>query len=77
MTIQVTYEGDLHTDSVHIQSGAKILTDAPVDNHGKGENFSPTDMVASALASCILTIMDIKARDMNIDLKGTKAEVTK
>lgn len=77
MTIQVTYEGDLHTDSVHIQSGAKILTDAPVDNHGKGENFSPTDMVASALASCILTIMDIKAREMNIDLKGTKAEVTK
>lgn len=77
MTIKVTYEGDLHTDSVHIQSGAKIATDAPRDNHGKGENFSPTDMVASALASCILTIMGIKAQEMNIDIKGTQAEVTK
>jgi uncharacterized OsmC-like protein len=77
MTVQVTYEGELHTDSVHIQSGARIATDAPVDNHGRGESFSPTDMVASALASCMLTIMGIKAQEMNIDLRGTKAEVTK
>lgn len=77
MTLEVIYQGDLHTDSVHIQSGAKIATDAPVDNHGKGESFSPTDLVASALASCILSIMGIKSREMKIDLKGTRAEVTK
>lgn len=77
MTVEVLYEGSLHTEATHIQSGTKISTDAPKDNHGKGESFSPTDMVASALASCMLTVMGIKASSMGIDLKGTKAEVTK
>ena len=54
-----------------------IITDAPVDNHGKGEAFSPTDLVATALASCLITIMGIKARNLEVEIDGTKAEVTK
>ena len=77
MTSKVTYLGDLRTSSVHIQSGSEILSDAPVDNNGKGEAFSPTDSVANALATCMMTIMGIKARDMNIDFKGSTAAVTK
>ncbi len=77
MTSKITYLGHLRTSSVHIQSGTEILSDAPVDNHGKGEAFSPTDLVANALGSCILTIMGIKAQDLNIDISGTTAEVTK
>lgn len=77
MTSKVIYLGDLRTESEHLQSGEKILTDAPVDNNGKGEAFSPTDMVANSLATCMLTIMGIKARDLAIDLRGTTAEVTK
>ena len=77
MTSKVTYLGHLRTSSVHIQSGKEILSDAPVDNHGKGEAFSPTDMVANALGCCILTIMGIKAQDLNIDITGTTANVTK
>ena len=77
MTSKVIYLGDLRTESEHLQSGEKILTDAPVDNNGKGEAFSPTDMVANSLATCMLTIMGIKARDLSIDLRGTTAEVTK
>ena len=77
MTSKVTYLGDLRTSSIHIASGAEIVSDAPVDNNGKGEAFSPTDTVANALASCMLTIMGIKARDMGISLEGTTAEVTK
>ncbi len=77
MTVQIMYEGDLRTECIHLQSGSKIATDAPTDNQGKGENFSPTDLVATALASCILTTMGIKARTMEIDLKGTQADVTK
>ncbi len=77
MTVQITYEGDLRTECIHLQSGSKIATDAPTDNQGKGEHFSPTDLVATALASCILTTMGIKAQDMHIDLKGTQADVTK
>lgn len=77
MTSKVTYLGDLRTSSVHIQSGTEILSDAPVDNNGKGEAFSPTDTVANALASCMMTIMGIKARDLNIDFKGSTAAVTK
>ena len=77
MTSKVTYLGHLRTSSVHIQSGTEILSDAPVDNHGKGEAFSPTDMVANALGCCILTIMGIKAQDLNIDISGTTANVTK
>ncbi|KOS07939.1 osmotically inducible protein OsmC [Flavobacterium akiainvivens] len=77
MTSKVTYLGDLRTSSVHTASGSEILSDAPVDNNGRGEAFSPTDTVANALASCMLTVMGIKARDMQVDLTGTTAEVTK
>ena len=77
MTSKVTYLGDLRTSSIHIQSGTEILSDAPVDNNGKGEAFSPTDSVANALATCMMTIMGIKARDMEIDFKGSTAAVTK
>ena len=71
------YEGQLRTRLKHVQSGNEILTDAPRDNHGKGEAFSPTDLVAGALGSCILTIMAIVGERRNIDLKGTRAEITK
>lgn len=77
MTSKTTYLGDLRTSCEHLQSKAQFLTDAPVDNQGKGEAFSPTDTVATALASCMMTIMGIKARDNNLDIKGTTASVTK
>ncbi len=73
----VRYLGELRTSSMHMQSGTEIITDAPSDNHGKGEAFSPTDMVTNSLATCMITIMAIKARDMDLELKGTTAEVTK
>ena len=77
MTSIVNYLGDLRTSANHLASKNNIITDAPIDNQGKGEAFSPTDTVATALASCLLTIMGIKARDLNIDITNTKAEVTK
>ena len=77
MTSKITYLGDLRTSSIHLQSGTEILSDAPVDNNGKGEAFSPTDLVANATGSCMMTIMAIKARDLNVDLIGTTIEVTK
>ena len=77
MTSKVVYLGELRTVCEHLQSGSTIITDAPVDNEGKGEAFSPTDTVATALASCMYTIMGIKARDHDFDLKDTYAEVTK
>jgi len=77
MTSTVVYDGQLRTVGTHLQSGTVIETDAPVDNQGKAEKFSPSDLVATALGSCMLTIMGIKARDLNIDLKGTKIEVQK
>lgn len=77
MTSKVTYLGDLRTKSIHVQSGSEIISDAPLDNNGKGEAFSPTDTVANALASCMMTIMGIKARDLNVDLVDSTAEVTK
>lgn len=77
MTSKVTYLGDLRTSSVHLQSGSEIISDAPVDNNGKGEAFSPTDTVANALASCMFTVMGIKARSMDVDFSGATAEVTK
>lgn len=77
MTSKVNYLGDLRTAAIHIASDKNIITDAPIDNQGKGEAFSPTDTVATALASCLLTIMGIKARDLNIDITKTSAEVTK
>lgn len=76
-TSKVTYIGDLRTENLHINSGNTYITDAPTDNHGKGEAFSPTDTVATGLANCMLTVMGIKAREMNIVLDGSVAEVTK
>ena len=77
MTSKVTYIGELRTTSVHVQSGTEILSDAPKDNHGKGEAFSPTDLVANSLATCMISIMGIKSRDLNVDLKGSTVEVSK
>jgi putative redox protein len=77
MTSTVIYEGELHTVARHLQSGTEIETDAPVDNQGKGERFSPTDLVATALAACMATTMGIKARDLQVDLRGMKLSVLK
>lgn len=77
MTSQIIYEGNLRTVATHLQSGTVIETDAPTDNQGKGERFSPTDLVATALGNCMLTIMGIKARDMELNLQGTKIDITK
>ena len=77
MLSKVIYKGNLRTESTHLQSGNVIITDAPVDNHGKGEAFSPTDMVTNALASCAMTIMGIKAAELDLDLTGSSAEVFK
>ncbi|HYQ57284.1 MAG TPA: OsmC family protein [Draconibacterium sp.] len=76
-TIETIYLGELRTENEHLQSGNKVITDAPTDNRGKGEYFSPTDLLATALGSCIMTIMGIKARDNGIDIEGTKVDVTK
>lgn len=72
-----TYKGNLRVESIHLQSGTTIETDAPTDNNGKGERFSPTDLVATALANCMTTIMGIKAEQMNINITGTTAEIEK
>ena len=77
MTSKVTYLGELRTQCEHLRSGNKFITDAPLDNNGRGEAFSPTDTVATALASCMLTVMGIKARSMGLELKGGYADVTK
>ena len=77
ITIETKYLGDLRTENVHLQSGAKIVTDAPCDNRGKGQSFSPTDLLATALGNCIMTIMGIKAMDNGIDIVGTRLEITK
>ncbi|WP_192347946.1 OsmC family protein [Algoriphagus sp. Y33] len=76
-TIKSSYLGNLRTESEHLQSGVKILTDAPVDNNGKGEAFSPTDLVASALGSCMVTIMGIVANRDSVSLEGLTWDVTK
>lgn|SRR5690606_9422974 len=76
-TSNITYVGELRTVCIHLQSGTEILTDAPTDNHGKGEAFSPTDLVATALGSCMVSIMGIKSRDLDVDLKDSKVSVTK
>ena len=77
MTSKVIYKGYLRTEATHIQSGSTIITDAPSDNKGKGEAFSPTDLVATALASCMLTIMGIKADEIDINIEGASAKVKK
>jgi uncharacterized OsmC-like protein len=76
-TSQVTYLGGLHTECRHLQSGAVISTDAPVDNHGKGEAFSATDLFATSLAACAMTIMGIYGEEHKVDVTGMTAEVTK
>ena len=77
MISKVKYKGELRTEAEHLRSGKTIITDAPIDNQGKGEAFSPTDIVATALASCMLTIMGIVAERDGIKLEGTIAEVEK
>lgn len=77
MTAKVIYKGSLRCECTHVQSGTVIETDAPTDNKGKGERFSPTDTVCVALATCIVTTIAIKSGDMGIDLTGTTMEVTK
>lgn len=76
-TAKTIYKGDLRTEITHVRSGSIIITDAPVDNKGKGENFSPTDMVASALGSCIFTIMGIAAREHEFSIDGATCVITK
>ncbi|CAI8271264.1 MAG: Uncharacterised protein [Flavobacteriaceae bacterium] len=76
-TLEIKYQGDLRTTATHLDSGSEISTDAPKDNHGLGETFSPTDMVCSALASCILTIMAIAVEKNDVDIKNTTAIVKK
>ena len=77
VTLTSTYEGGLRCRAVHAPSGTILLTDAPVDNHGRGESFSPTDLVAAALGACMMTIMGIVAERHALDLAGMKAETTK
>ena len=76
-TAATIYKGDLRTEITHLRSGSVIITDDPVDNKGKGENFSPTDMVACALGSCIYTIMGIAAREHNFSIDGSTCRITK
>src|SRR6476620_12411089 len=77
MTSEVVYEGGLRTTCTHLRSGNSFETDAPVDNNGKGERFSPTDLMATSLATCMITVMGIKARTMGFDLNDVKVEVEK
>jgi putative redox protein len=77
VNIQVEYQGDLHCKATHGPSGAELSTDAPTDNQGRGESFSPTDLVATALGTCMLTVMGIMARTLNIDIMGATAAVDK
>lgn len=77
MTSSIVYKGKLRTEMTHLQSGSVVETDAPTDNQGNGERFSPTDLVATALGSCMLTIMGIAARTHEINMDGTQVNITK
>ncbi|MFD2513161.1 OsmC family protein [Pontibacter locisalis] len=77
ITVKSSYKGNLRTSAVHVASNNTIITDAPVDNNGKGEAFSPTDLVCAALGSCMMTIMGIVANRSNIDIEGTEIETVK
>jgi putative redox protein len=77
MTSTVDYNGGLRTTCTHLRSNSQFETDAPVDNNGKGERFSPTDLMATSLATCMITVMGIRARSLGFDLDGTKIEVEK
>ena len=76
-TIQSVYLGKLRTQATHVRSGVKIITDAPIDNKGKGESFSPTDLLAASLGSCMITIMGMAADTHQINIDGTKMKITK
>jgi len=76
-TTHTTYIGELRTEATHVRSGVKIITDAPPDNQGKGESFSPSDLLVTALGSCMLTIMGIASRTHSINIDGTKIKITK
>lgn len=76
-TATTLYLGELRTEATHMLSGSKLITDAPPDNHGKGAFFSPTDLVATALGSCMITVMGISAQTHNFNLDGTRLEITK
>jgi uncharacterized OsmC-like protein len=76
-TATTLYLGELRTEATHLLSGSKLITDAPPDNHGKGAFFSPTDLVATALGSCMITVMGISAQTHNFNLDGTRLEITK
>jgi putative redox protein len=77
VTIDIQYQGELRCEAVHQPSGTRLNTDAPKDNMGKGESFSPTDLVATALGTCMMTLMGIAARSLNVDLTGTRITVQK
>jgi len=77
VAINIEYVGNLHCKATHVPSGVELITDAPADNMGKGETFSPTDLVATALGTCILTVMGTKAQSMGIDLAGSTVVVDK
>ncbi len=77
MTASVIYKGDLRCECTHLQSGTVIETDAPTDNRGQGQRFSPTDTICVALATCMITTMGIRANDMQVNLEGTRIDVTK
>lgn len=76
-TVQTKYLGGLRTESIHTQSGSKLITDAPLDNHGKGEAFSPTDLMATAYGACVLTIMGIAAQTHGFSIDGAEVQTTK
>ncbi len=76
-TIRTNYKGDLRTEAMHVQSGEMIITDAPVDNQGKGQAFSPTDLLSASLGSCMITLMGIAARTHQINMEGTSIKITK
>jgi len=77
MTSKAVYLGELRVEATHLKSGETMITDAPTDNNGKGAAFSPTDTVATGLATCMLTIMGIRAGKKNINIQGATAEITK
>jgi putative redox protein len=76
-TIETTYLGELRTEATHVYSGTKAITDAPLDNKGKAESFSPSDLLTASLGSCMMTIMGIAAREHGIDIEGTTCSMTK
>lgn len=77
ITISTRYLGDLRSESTHLKSSTVLITDAPTDNEGRGESFSPTDLLATALGTCMITVMGISARNHGIDIQDTRLEITK